>query len=121
MKFYSWNEIRWEEVNPGLSRKLITGSGVMIAQVLLRKGTLVPEHSHASEQITYILEGALQFWIEGKDFILRAGEVLVIPPNVPHKALAVEETLDLDVFSPVRQDWIEGKDDYLRNAQPHRP
>jgi quercetin dioxygenase-like cupin family protein len=100
-----------------LERRLITGDRMMLAHVYLKKGCIVPKHSHENEQLTYILEGALKFWI-GEDGIeeitVSAGEVLLIPSHVPHKAEALEETLDIDVFSPPRQDWIDKKDDYLR-------
>jgi quercetin dioxygenase-like cupin family protein len=100
-----------------LERRLITGDRMMLAHVYLKKGCIVPKHSHDNEQLTYILEGALKFWIgeDGSEEItVRAGEVLLIPSNVPHKAEALEETLDVDVFSPPRQDWLDKKDDYLR-------
>jgi quercetin dioxygenase-like cupin family protein len=89
----------------------------MLAHVYLKRGCLVPRHSHENEQITYILEGALRFWLgadEREECVVRAGEVLTIPSNLPHKALALEDTLDVDVFSPPRQDWLDGTDAYLR-------
>ena len=106
-----------ERVNDMLDRRLITGERMMLAHVYLKKGCVVPKHSHENEQLTYILEGALKFWIgedEGKELIVRSGEVLVIPSNVPHKAEALEDTLDVDIFSPPRQDWLDKTDDYLR-------
>ncbi len=109
-----WAAIPVEELNPLLQRQFIVGRDIMIARVLLKKGCIVPEHSHHNEQITYILEGALKFWIGGKTIIVKAGEVLTIPPNLPHKAEALEDTVDLDVFTPPRQDWIAGSDAYLR-------
>jgi quercetin dioxygenase-like cupin family protein len=109
--------MRKERVSDMLERRLITGERMMLAHVYLKKGCIVPRHSHDNEQLTYILEGALRFWI-GEDGLeeitVSAGEVLLIPSNVPHKAEALEETLDVDVFSPPRQDWLEKKDDYLR-------
>jgi quercetin dioxygenase-like cupin family protein len=90
---------------------------MMLAQVYLKKGCIVPKHSHENEQLTYILEGALKFWIGddgAEEIVVRAGEVLLIPSQVPHKAEALEETLDVDIFSPPRQDWLDKKDDYLR-------
>ncbi|HEY3113943.1 MAG TPA: cupin domain-containing protein, partial [Gemmatimonadaceae bacterium] len=104
-------------VSDMLERRLITGDRVMLAHVYLKKGCIVPKHSHENEQLTYILEGALKFWIgddESEEITVRAGEVLLIPSHVPHKAEALEETLDVDVFSPPRQDWLDKKDDYLR-------
>jgi len=114
MEKHRWNDIQWQEVTPEISRKIITGANVMVAHVRLRKGSVVPEHSHVSEQITSILDGSLQFWIEGREIVVGRGEVLVIPPHVPHKAVALEDTLDVDVFSPIRQDWLDGSDTYFR-------
>ena len=107
-----------EELNPLLRRRLVTGSKGMLAHVYLTKGAVVPRHSHENEQFTYILEGALHFWIgedESEEVIVRAGEVLHIPSNVPHKAKALEDTIDLDVFTPVRQDWLDGTDTYFHD------
>ena len=116
-KHYRWNDLPAEPLKGGISRRLITGKGMMIAHVYLKKGDDVPQHSHENEQITYILEGALRFWLgpEGdQEIIVRAGEVLVIPSNLEHRALALEDTLDVDVFNPPRQDWLDGTDAYLR-------
>jgi len=115
MQVHTWKDMAWEKVTDEISRRFITGRNEMIAQVYLKKGSVVPEHSHESEQITYILEGALKFWVEGEELIVRAGQVLPIPPNVPHKAEALEDTLDVDVFSPVRRDWIDHTDTYFLN------
>ena len=93
---------------------MVTGDKIMLARVLLKKGSIVPEHSHENEQVTYILEGALKFWIDGREIIVHAGEVLCIPSNMPHKAEAMEDTVDLDVFCPPRQDWLNKSDSYLR-------
>jgi quercetin dioxygenase-like cupin family protein len=109
--------MRKERVSDMLERRLITGDRMMLAHVYLKQGCIVPKHSHENEQLTYILEGALKFWIGedgAEEIIVRAGEVLLIPSNIPHKAEALEETLDVDVFSPPRQDWLDKKDDYLR-------
>jgi quercetin dioxygenase-like cupin family protein len=109
--------MRKERVSDMLERRLITGERMMLAHVYLKQGCIVPKHSHENEQLTYILEGALKFWIGedgAEEIIVRAGEVLLIPSNIPHKAEALEETLDVDVFSPPRQDWLDKKDDYLR-------
>ena len=106
-----------ERVSDMLERRLITGERMMLAHVYLKKGCIVPKHSHDNEQLTYILEGALRFWIgdDGtEEIVVSAGEVLLIPSQVPHKAEALEETLDVDVFSPPRQDWIDKTDSYLR-------
>jgi len=106
-----------EQVSDQLSRRLITGDRMMLAHVYLDKGCIVPKHSHENEQLTYILEGALRFEIGedgAEEIIVRAGEVLHIPSNVPHKAEALEDTLDVDIFSPPRQDWLDQTDSYLR-------
>ena len=102
-------------MNPLLARQVVTGEKAMVARVYLKKGCVVPAHSHVSEQVTYILEGALKFEIPGQDdIVVRAGEVLVIPSNVVHSAIALEDTVDLDIFSPIREDWLNGTDQYLR-------
>jgi quercetin dioxygenase-like cupin family protein len=99
-----------------ISRRMITGDRAMIAQVFFKKGGVVPLHQHENEQITYILEGALQFELEGRTVTVHKGEVLHIPSNVPHKAVALEDTLDLDIFTPPRQDWLKKDDEYLRRG-----
>jgi quercetin dioxygenase-like cupin family protein len=117
VSFYRWTDMKKERVSDMLERRLITGDRMMLAHVYLKKGCIVPKHSHENEQLTYILEGALKFWIgedQKEEVVVRAGEVLLIPSNVPHKAEALEETLDVDVFSPPRQDWLAKTDDYLR-------
>jgi quercetin dioxygenase-like cupin family protein len=96
---------------------MITGENLMLARVLLKKGCVVPEHSHLNEQLTYIVEGALKFWIDGKEIVVNAGEVLTIPRNMPHKAEALMDTIDLDVFNPPRADWLNKADDYLRGEK----
>jgi quercetin dioxygenase-like cupin family protein len=103
-----------EHLNPLLDRQFVAGEKSMLARLILRAGCVVPLHSHENEQITYILEGALKFSLQGKEVIVRAGEILVIPSNVPHSAEALEDTVDLDVFCPPRADWISGTDAYLR-------
>ena len=103
-----------EHLNPLLDRQFVAGEKSMLARLRLLKGCIVPLHSHENEQITYILEGALKFSLQGKDIVVRAGEILVIPSNVPHSAEALEDTVDLDVFCPPRADWISGTDAYLR-------
>ena len=109
-----WHTVGLEDLNPLLQRQFVVGKEVMLARVLLKKGCIVPEHSHHNEQITYILEGALKFSIDGREIVVHAGEVLTIPPNMPHKAEAVEDTVDLDIFNPPRADWINKTDQYLR-------
>jgi len=113
----SWDDIPMETLSPTIGRKLVSGREAMLAHVYLEKGAIVPKHQHMNEQITYILKGTLRFWIgedEGKVIDVHEGEVLHIPSNVWHKAQALEETLDVDIFSPPRQDWLDGTDAYLR-------
>jgi quercetin dioxygenase-like cupin family protein len=117
VSFYRWDSMKKERVSDMLERRLINGDRMMLAHVYLKKGCIVPKHSHENEQLTYILEGALKFKIGedgAEEIVVSAGEVLLIPSNVPHMAEALEETLDVDVFSPPRQDWLDKKDDYLR-------
>ncbi|NBC19306.1 MAG: cupin domain-containing protein [Bacteroidetes bacterium] len=118
---HPWDDVPHEDLTPAIGRRMVTGERAMLAHVYLKKGAVVPLHHHENEQFTYILRGALRFWIGGADdetevVDVRAGEVLHIPPNVPHKAKALEDTLDLDVFSPPRQDWLDQTDDYLRGS-----
>ena len=89
----------------------------MVAQVFIAKDAVVPVHLHESEQLTYIMEGALKFELEGREVVVRKGEVLHIPSNVPHRAVALEDTLDLDIFSPIRLDWLNRQDEYLRRVE----
>jgi len=115
--FYRWNDMPKEKVSDTLDRRLITGDRIMLSHVYLKKGSIVPKHSHENEQITYILEGGLRFWIgadESQMIDVLAGDVLHIPSNVLHKAEALEDTLDVDIFSPPRQDWLDKTDEYLR-------
>ncbi len=116
-QFYRWEDMPRERVSDLLERRLITADRMMLAHVYLEKGCIVPTHSHENEQLTYVLSGALHFWIgeNGEEEVtIRAGEVLVIPSHVVHKAEALEDTLDVDIFSPPRQDWLDKTDDYLR-------
>ena len=114
---YKWDDMPKERVNDLLDRRLITGERMMLAHVYLKKGCIVPMHSHDNEQLTYVVDGALRFWIgdeKSESFVVSSGEVLVIPSHVPHKAEAVVDTLDVDVFCPPRQDWLDKTDAYLR-------
>jgi quercetin dioxygenase-like cupin family protein len=114
--FYRWSDITLERVTDTLDRKLITGDAMMLAQVFLKKGCVVPRHQHHNEQFTFIVEGALRFFIgedEAEEVVVRAGEVLHIPSNVWHKAEALEDTLDMDIFSPPREDWLNHTDTYF--------
>lgn len=111
----SFNTIPIEQLNPFIDRQFVYGERAMLARLTLRRGALVPLHSHENEQITYVLEGALRFTFgDGREITVSTGEVLVIPSNLPHQAEALEDTIDLDIFTPPRADWIAGTDAYLR-------
>lgn len=110
----SWNDVKSEQLSDEISRKFIHGEKVMAAEIKLKKGAVVPEHHHESEQVTWIMKGELLFEIDGKQISVKEGEVLVIPSNTPHKATAIEDTIDVDLFSPIRNDWLTGDDQYLR-------
>ncbi len=116
-KYIPWKDVEREKLNPLIDREMVVGDQVMLARVLMKKGAHVPLHHHHNEQVTYILEGALKFAIDGKEVVVRAGEVLCIPSNMPHEAWALEETIDLDVFNPPREDWLNKTDDYLRHGR----
>jgi quercetin dioxygenase-like cupin family protein len=116
-KYTPWNKVEREKLNPLFEREMIVGDQIMLARVLMKKGAHVPLHHHHNEQVTYILEGALKFAIDGKELVVNAGEVLCIPPNMPHEAWALEDTIDLDVFNPPREDWLNKTDDYLRHGR----
>jgi quercetin dioxygenase-like cupin family protein len=120
VRHFRWSDIPEERVTDVISRKLITGDDMMLAHVYLKKDALVPQHSHHNEQLTYIISGALRFHIgadRSQEVTVRAGEVLHIPSHVPHEALALEDTLDVDVFSPPRQDWLDGTDSYFHRQK----
>ncbi len=117
----NWDDIPVEQLNPLIGRQFLVGTNVMIARVLLKQGAIVPLHHHHNEQVSYILEGALRFILKtetgDKEITVRAGEVLCIPPHLPHEAHALEDTVDLDIFNPPRQDWIDRDDAYLRQTR----
>ena len=116
VRHYRWDDLPRERVTDTIDRRIVTCERMMIAHVYLKKGAIVPKHSHENEQITYILEGALHFWLgedQSEEITVRAGEVLTIPSHVPHKAEALEDTLDVDVFNPPRADWLNGTDSYF--------
>lgn len=114
MSLYKWSEIPEEQVNDKLSRKIISGKRVMLTQIFIKKGCVVPSHKHESEQITYVVEGLLELTLPDGKVRVGRGQVLVIPSNLEHSALALEDTLDVDIFSPIREDWLTGQDHYLR-------
>jgi quercetin dioxygenase-like cupin family protein len=112
---YQWNDVETEQLNPLLSRQFVTGTQSMFARIVLLQGCVVPRHSHPNEQITFVTQGALRFdFDDGTSSTVHAGEVLVIPGNLPHSATALEDTIDFDIFTPPRQDWINKDDSYLR-------
>jgi quercetin dioxygenase-like cupin family protein len=115
MNVLSWEQVPVERVTDDITRQVVTGVNEMMARVLLKRGAVVPVHSHVSEQITYVAEGALRLWIgePEREVVVGPGQFVVIPPNVPHRALALEDTVDIDVFSPIRQDWLDGTDSYF--------
>ena len=118
-KHYRWESMPRERLNEKLDRRMITGERVMLTHIYLKKGCVVPRHQHHNEQITYVLEGALRFKLGAngeREVDVRAGEVLHIPSNLPHTAEALEDTLDVDIFDPPRQDWLDGSDKYLRQT-----
>ena len=117
LRHVPWQTIDLEDLNPLLQRQFVVGHDIMVARVLMKKGCIIPLHSHYNEQFTYILEGALKFWVDGKEIVVNAGEVLTIPPHMPHKAEALLDTVDLDVFNPPRADWINKTDQYLRGGK----
>ena len=123
VRHLSWDTVPLEQLNPLISRQLITTDRMMMAHVHLKKGAIVPAHDHHNEQFTYIVSGTLRFWIgehadaPGETYLdVKPGEVLVIPSMVRHRAEALEDTLDMDVFNPPRQDWLDGSDAYIRSG-----
>jgi quercetin dioxygenase-like cupin family protein len=114
-----WDELALEKVTEMISRKIVTGEREMLAQIYLKKGAVVPMHNHESEQITYVLQGALRFLIDGEHVTVREGEVLVIPSWVEHQAEALDDTFELDLFSPIRQDWLDKTDSYFHDTPAH--
>jgi len=113
VRLHRWDEIALEKVTEMISRKIVTGDREMVAQIYLKKGALVPMHSHESEQMTYVLQGAMKFLVGGEEITLREGEVLHISSWVEHQAEALDDTFELDVFSPIRQDWLDHTDKYF--------
>ena len=110
----SWKTTEIEQLNDKLSRQMISGENATISQLMLKKGAVVPRHSHMNEQYSWIISGALKFVFDDGDILIGAGDVLVIPANVAHSAVALEDTVDVDIFAPRREDWIRKEDSYLR-------
>ena len=114
VKHHRWDDITEEQINPLIARRFITADRLTLARFELKRGSVVPQHAHENEQVSYIVTGALKFIVDGSNIIVRSGEVLQIPPNVPHAAEAIEDTLAIDVFTPVRQDWVDRTDTYFQ-------
>jgi quercetin dioxygenase-like cupin family protein len=114
---HRWADIEPEPLNPLTTRQFVVGADTMLARLVLKKGAHVPLHQHMNEQISHVLEGALNFLLEGKEVTVRAGEILCIPPHLPHEVIAIEDSVALDIFNPPRQDWIDGDDAYLRGGK----
>jgi quercetin dioxygenase-like cupin family protein len=114
MMHYLWNRVNHEQLNPMVGRRAIHGSQMTVARIDLQKYAVVPEHSHVNEQVCLVERGAIKFMSQGREQIVRAGEALVIPPNEPHAVEALEDSAVVDIFAPVREDWIRGDDAYLR-------
>ena len=114
MNHYRWDEIAQEQMNPLLARRVIHGERLTLAHLQLKKGCQVPLHSHENEQVCNVIEGRLRFCIAGQEQDVGAGEVIQIPPHAPHWVEALEDTVCMDIFNPVREDWLRGEDAYLR-------
>lgn len=114
IKHISFDKLEPEKLSDKITRRYVHGEKGMLVRFELKKGAVIPKHHHPNEQITYIMSGRVKVTMEGKDYVVRSGEVLIIPPNVPHQFEALEDTIDIDVFSPPREDWLTGKDSYLR-------
>jgi len=115
--YKTWESVPLEPMSDVISRRVFNGELAMVAKVYIKKDAVVPLHEHESEQITYIMEGALKFELEGREVVVRKGELILIPSHVPHRAVALEDTLDLDIFAPIRRDWLDKDDSYLRRGE----
>ena len=116
MDAVAWQDVTEDRLIHGIRRRIVTGERVMLGHISYPKGAAVPAHRHESEQITHVLSGALRFVVEGAEVVVRAGETLTIPSNAEHSAEALEETVEIDAFSPIRSDWLDGSDAYLREG-----
>jgi quercetin dioxygenase-like cupin family protein len=112
----SFEKVELEKLSDRITRQMLNGEDATLARILLSRGAVVPRHSHRSEQFSFILSGALKFIFDDSEFVLHAGEIVLIPANVPHKAEALEDTVDIDFFAPRREDWILKDDAYLRGG-----
>lgn len=116
-KLYHFDQMPFEKVTDLIYRRYVVGQNEMLVYFKLLKGAIIPEHHHLSEQISYILKGYVMVYVAGKEFHVKAGDVIHIPPHLPHRFVALEDTIDVDVFSPIREDWLKGTDDYLRQVR----
>ena len=114
MQHLTWESVKKEQMNDKFWRKVVSGERATVAQLGLSQGCVVPLHQHESEQVSMVMQGAMKFTLEGREVTVRAGEVLVIPSNLPHNAVALEDSRVIEVFSPIRHDWLNGTDSYLR-------
>ena len=117
LQHLNWKTLEVETLNPLFDRQLVVGEKVMVARIVMKKGAHVPLHSHMNEQITQGIKGALKFHIDGREIVIGPGDVLCIPPNMPHEAWALEDTEEMDIFTPPREDWINKTDSYLREKK----
>ena len=118
MQAKSWEQMEFDQLNDKISRQMESGASCTIARLVFSQGGYVPRHSHVNEQVSLVLEGCLRFIFDDGEKLVRAGEVLIIPSNVPHAAEAIEDCIDIDFFTPRREDWIRKEDAYLRTGQP---
>ena len=111
---HRWSDVPTEHINPSIARQFISAERVTIARFELKRAGIVPRHAHENEQVSYIVSGALKFVFDDREIVVRGGELIQIPPNVPHAAEVIEDCIAFDVFSPVRQDWIDKTDSYFQ-------
>lgn len=115
MEKHTWESIDLERLMPGISRRVVHSGRMTTARIYMDKGAVVPRHSHDNEQLSHILDGKLRFEFDGETIEAVAGDVVEIPSDAPHRVVAIEDSVAMDVFAPVRQDWLRGDDAYLRN------
>ena len=120
MPYHRWEDVKPEQLNPLSSRKVIVGKNLMLAEFTTKKGAVVPPHKHVLEQISFVLKGRVKFTVGGEERITKEGDIILIPPNVEHSAVTLEDSVGLDVFTPLRDDWLSGKDAYLRGPYPKK-
>lgn len=116
MPYYRWEDVKPEQLNPLNSRKVIAGQKLMLAEFTTKKGSVVPTHKHVHEQVSFVLKGRVRFNVGGEERVAKRGDIVFIPPNVEHSAVTLEDSIGLDVFTPLRDDWLAGNDAYLRGS-----